>query len=68
VNLPEDASLSDVEGVFRLAHSLRCKGVTVYRYGSKGTQVLNLGGEGRAATASAEYAGGRPIEGCEVCG
>ena len=68
VNLPEDASLSDVEGVFRLAYRLRCKGVTVYRYGSKGTQVLNLGGEGRAATASAEYAGGRPIEGCEVCG
>jgi len=68
VNLPEDASLSDVEGVFRLAYRLRCKGVTVYRYGSKGTQVLNLGGEGRVATASAEYAGGRPIEGCEVCG
>ncbi|MCX6648258.1 MAG: adenosylcobalamin-dependent ribonucleoside-diphosphate reductase [Candidatus Bathyarchaeota archaeon] len=72
VNLPEDASLSDVDGVYRLAHKLGCKGVTVYRYGSKGTQVLNLGvearGEGKVATASAEYAGGRPIEGCEVCG
>ncbi len=72
VNLPEDARLSDVENVFRLAHELHCKGVTVYRYGSKGTQVLNLGvesrGEGKVATAGAEYAGGRPIEGCEVCG
>jgi ribonucleoside-diphosphate reductase alpha chain len=72
VNLPEDASLSDVEGVYHLAYRLHCKGVTVYRYGSKGAQILNLGvearGEGKAATASAEYAGGRPIEGCEVCG
>lgn len=44
----------------------------MYRYGSKGTQVLNLGvesrGEPKVATAEAEYAGGRPIEGCEVCG
>jgi ribonucleoside-diphosphate reductase alpha chain len=72
VNLPEDASLNDVENVFHLAYKLGCKGVTVYRYGSKGVQVLNLGvesrGEEKVATAEAEYAGGRPIEGCEVCG
>jgi ribonucleoside-diphosphate reductase alpha chain len=72
VNLPEDASFSDVEDVFTLAHKLRCKGVTIYRYGSKGEQVLNLGvesrGEEKVATVDAEYAGGRPIKGCEVCG
>ena len=72
VNLPEDASLNDVEGVFKLAYRLRCKGVTVYRYGSKGEQVLNLGvesrGELKMASADSEYAGGRPIKGCEVCG
>lgn len=72
VNLPEDASIGDVESVYRLAHELHCKGVTIYRYGSKGTQVLNLGvearGEEKVATAEAEYAGGRPVEGCEICG
>ncbi|MFA5870157.1 MAG: adenosylcobalamin-dependent ribonucleoside-diphosphate reductase [Candidatus Bathyarchaeia archaeon] len=72
VNLPEDASLSDVDKVYRLAHSLGCKGVTVYRYGSKGEQVLNLGVESRGeegvASADAEYSGGRPIKGCEACG
>jgi ribonucleoside-diphosphate reductase alpha chain len=71
VNLPEDASIGDVESVYRLAHDLHCKGVTIYRYGSKGAQVLNLGvearGEEKVATAEAEYAGGRPVEGCEVC-
>jgi ribonucleoside-diphosphate reductase alpha chain len=72
VNLPEDASIGDVDKVYRLAYQLKCKGVTIYRYGSKGAQVLNLGvesrGEPKVATAEAEYAGGRPIEGCEVCG
>ena len=72
VNLPEDASFSDVEDVFTLAHKLRCKGVTIYRYGSKGEQVLNLGvesrGEDKVATVDAEYAGGRPTKGCEICG
>lgn len=71
VNLPEDASLNDVEEVFMLAYKLDCKGVTVYRYGSKGEQVLNLGepqGEDKVTTADSEYAGGRPLKGCEVCG
>lgn len=71
VNLPEDAGLSDVEEVFMLAHVLHCKGVTVYRYGSKSEQVLNFGepqGRDKVTTADAEYAGGRPTKGCEVCG
>jgi len=43
VNLREDASIDDVERVFLLAYKLGCKGITVYRYGSKGEQVLYLG-------------------------
>ena len=31
INLPQSASAGDVDRVFRLAHELGCKGVTVYR-------------------------------------
>jgi ribonucleoside-diphosphate reductase alpha chain len=42
VNLPADAVREDVAQVFRLARQLGCKGVTVYRDGSRDKQVLNL--------------------------
>ncbi|HVY95053.1 MAG TPA: adenosylcobalamin-dependent ribonucleoside-diphosphate reductase [Bryobacteraceae bacterium] len=43
VNLPVDASPEDVRRVYRLAHELGCKGITVFRYGSSSEQVLELG-------------------------
>jgi ribonucleoside-diphosphate reductase alpha chain len=43
VNLPETATPEEVEHVIRLAHQLRCKGITVFRSGCKGSQVLSLG-------------------------
>jgi ribonucleoside-diphosphate reductase alpha chain len=41
VNLPSDARPEDVKHVFLLAHQLTCKGITVYRYGSK-ADLLSL--------------------------
>ncbi|NQE04853.1 Vitamin B12-dependent ribonucleoside-diphosphate reductase [ANME-1 cluster archaeon GoMg1] len=41
VNLPSDATWGDVKKVFLLAYKLNCKGITIYRYGSK-EQVLSL--------------------------
>jgi len=41
VNLPSGATWGDVKKVFLLAYKLKCKGITIYRYGSK-EQVLSL--------------------------
>ena len=41
VNLPASAPESDVDKVFRLAFELGCKGITVYRDGSRGGQALS---------------------------
>lgn len=43
VNLPNSASKDDVNKIFRLAWELKCKGITVYRDGSRVGQVLSSG-------------------------
>jgi ribonucleotide reductase alpha subunit len=40
VNLLQNSSKNDVRKTFELAYSLKCKGITVYRYGCKPQQVL----------------------------
>ncbi|RUA01553.1 MAG: ribonucleotide-diphosphate reductase subunit alpha [Deltaproteobacteria bacterium] len=44
VNLPGDATEDDVRKVYDLAYRLGCKGVTIYRDGSKENQVLSFSG------------------------
>jgi len=42
INLPSDATVEDVRNIYLMAHKLKCKGITIYRYGSKAEQVLSF--------------------------
>lgn len=74
VNLARGATPGDVERVFRAAFDLGCKGVTVYRDGSRDAQVLNLGarpepaGELRVPVARPKTLSGRTVRTNTGCG
>src|SRR5205085_8286752 len=64
VNLPHDATQADVRRAYELAWKLGCKGITVFRSGSKSEQVLAQPGE---ATAAAVFPEDVDAGGCRVC-
>ncbi|MFC1858366.1 vitamin B12-dependent ribonucleotide reductase [Thermodesulfobacteriota bacterium] len=60
VNLPRDATVDDVLKVYNLAYELGCKGVTIYRDGSKENQVLSFSGNGEASDSFSATVKERP--------
>ncbi|MCU0532207.1 MAG: adenosylcobalamin-dependent ribonucleoside-diphosphate reductase [Syntrophales bacterium] len=66
INLPAESTIDDVRNIYLAAHRLKCKGITIYRYGSRAEQVLSFRGadggpvilEEDLVAADSEFAGG----------
>ena len=67
INFRNVVDIKEVEKAFMLAYELKCKGITIYRYGSKTQQVLYLGDpKEKFVSAEPEYSGGCPGQVCPV--
>jgi ribonucleoside-diphosphate reductase alpha chain len=61
INLPNSATEEDVTRAYKLAWELGCIGITVFRDGCKGEQVLNIGVSAKKDKAAAAPAMGSPV-------
>lgn len=69
VNLPSDASIDEVRDIYFKAFKLKCKGITIYRYGTKKNQVLSSTKDiedDKYVNFSSTYSGGCPTGVCEM--
>jgi len=53
INFPNSATIDDVEAAYMMAWKSGCKGITIYRDGSKDVQILSVGSAIQQASQSA---------------
>ena len=58
INFPASATPQDIADAYTLAYELGCKGITIYRDGSKENQVLSTGETGKHSVTGEEGAEG----------
>ncbi len=59
VNFPSSATVQDVENAYMLAYRLDCKGITIFRDKSRGTQVLQVEGRKKSKEKNVKVGIGR---------
>ena len=68
INLSRSSTIDEVLDAFYLAHDLGCKGITIYREGSKPGQVLTLGEHATCPVCGSPVRGEEGGFTCRACG
>lgn len=54
INFPHSATIDDVESAYMMAWKTGCKGITIYRDGSKDIQILSVGSKNKSESQGSQ--------------